>query len=108
MTKKLLINDTVRVAENQAQNWVSWMKGTVFPLALKSGYVESYRLTQIVGDGGEDGISFACQYICRDNDRYSNFINNFDPKIQQEQMNRFGGSFGSFRSILEILEEGSL
>jgi hypothetical protein len=108
MTNKLLINDTVRIAASHSDAWHSWMKQVVFPLALKSGTIESYQLTKITGDEADDGISFACQYICLNSDRYSDFINNFDPKIQQEQTNRFGGYFGSFRSVLEILEEGSI
>jgi len=108
MEYKLLINDTIRITESHADIWLKWMKQIVFPMVQKSPLIESYRLTRIKGDEANDGISFACQYICPDSVTYSNFINNFDPKIQQEQMNRFKGHFATFRSVLEIIEEGQM
>jgi len=106
MENKLLINDTIRIAHSEADSWLNWMQQIVFPILKKSSLIESYRLTRIKEDEADDGVSFACQYICSDSITYSDFINNFDPKIQQEQINRFSGKFGTFRSVLEILEEG--
>ena len=102
---KIIINDTVSLTPEVRENWLNWMKAIVFPLAQKSQLLESCRLTQIRNEGGEENSSFAVQYICSNSDTYSEFINNFDPKIQQEQNNRFRGHFGAFRTVLEVLEE---
>jgi len=103
---KLLINDTVSITPDQSDQWLSWMKSTVIPLIKNDQSIESFRLTKIKGESDENGVTYACQFICSDEENYSGFINNFDPKLQREQLNRFRGNFGSFRSILEVLEEG--
>jgi hypothetical protein len=105
---KILINDTIRISGELGDSWLQWMKTVVLPLVRNSGFIESYLISRIPEDDAGDGITFACQFICPDKDKYSDFINNFDPKIQQEQNNRFGGQFGRFRTILEVLEEGKI
>jgi len=104
--QKVLINDTVSIEVSEAENWLSWMRTIVLPLAKNSKSIESYRLTKIRDEEAQSGITYACQFICPDNEAYSDFINNFDLKFQNEQLNRFRGKFGAFRSVLEILDEG--
>lgn len=104
--KQILINDTIRISHEESQNWLNWMKNIVIPGIKKRDEIHSIRITKIQDDQGEDGITFACQYICPDTHTYSEFIDNFDLQIQQEQNNRFRGHFGSFRTVMEILLEG--
>ena len=102
---KLLINDTISIHPDHAKSWLNWIHLVVMPLVKKQSVIESFRLTKIRGNEDENGITYALQFICPDEGSYADFINNFDPKLQREQQNRFRGNFGSFRSILEIIDE---
>ena len=102
---KLLINDTISIHPQQAENWLNWIHAIVLPIVKKESGIESFRVTKIRGNDDENGISYALQFICPDETAYSDFIENLDPKLQQEQLNRFSGNFGTFRSVLEIIEE---
>jgi hypothetical protein len=103
---KLLINDTISVHPQHAENWLNWIQAIVLPVVKKESVIESFRVTRIRGNDDEHGITYALQFICPDETAYSDFIENFDPRLQQEQQNRFSGNFGAFRSVLEIIEEG--
>ena len=103
---QIIINDTIRISHAEAQNWLKWMKNIVIPGLKKREEIQGVRITKIMDDKGADGITFACQYICPDSHTYSEFIDNFDLKIQQEQNNRFRNHFGTFRTVMEILLEG--
>jgi hypothetical protein len=102
---KILINDTTSIHPAQAQNWIQWMQNIVIPLVKNESCIESFRLTKIKGGEDENGITYALQFICKDVADYQHFSQHFDPKLQEEQKNRFQGHFGSFRSVLEVLEE---
>lgn len=102
---KTLINDTISITPQHHESWLRWMRTIVMPMIKNEPALESFRLTRIKGGGDENGITYACQFICPNAQAYSDFIDNFDPKLQREQENRFSGNFGSFRSILEVLDE---
>lgn len=105
-SNKILINDTIQISHDKASVWLEWMQNIVIPGIQKQKEIHSVRVTKIMEGGGPDGITFACQYICPNTHTYSEFINNFDIKIQQEQNNRFQGHFGTFRTVMEIMLEG--
>jgi hypothetical protein len=102
---KLLINDTISIHPDHSKEWLNWIQQVVMPLVKKEDGIESFRLTKIQGNEDENGITYALQFICPDELAYKEFVGNFDPKLQREQLNRFRGNFGSFRSILEVLDE---
>jgi len=106
MKNKILINDTIRIDHKHESDWLEWIKRIALPSMMKSGWFESYKITKILGDEGNDGVSYAVQSICRNNEAYEHFIKELDLKIQTEQMNRFKGQYGAFRTLLEIIEEG--
>lgn len=105
-SNKILINDTIQISHDKVPAWLEWMQNIVIPGIQKRKEIHSVRVTKIIEDEVPHGITFACQYICLDTHTYSEFINNFDIKIQQEQNNRFRGHFGTFRTVMEIMLEG--
>lgn len=102
---KLLINDTISISNEYSKTWLNWMETIAIPLIKKESTIESFRLTRIKGGEDENGITFALQFIFKNEETYHQFVEGFDPKWQQEQQNRFRGQFGSFRSVLEVLED---
>ncbi len=66
-----------------------------------------FRICRVTGYE-ENGISFAIQYTASTLDDYNNYMKSFAPSLQGEHTARYGDKVSAFRTVLEILHEGSI
>ena len=103
---KVLYNVTVKIDEAVHQEWLSWMKNKHVPDVMRTGCFESYRITRILGDDNEHGVTFAMQYVARDISAFDTYQKEFAKALQQDHAETFKDRYAAFRTLMQIEEEG--
>jgi len=107
MMNRILYNVTCSVDVDIHQEWLEWMLKRHIPDVMKTGMFADFRICRVTGYE-ENGMSFAVQYTASTLEDYNNYMQNFAPALQGEHTARFGDKVSAFRTVLEILHEGSI
>lgn len=99
----ILYNVTVQTEPEIEAEWVKWMEEEHIPQLLATGLFEEARLCRMTGQGEDSAPTFAAQYLFASRAQYDAYINDFAPLMRQHGIDRFGGRFVAFRTVLEVL-----
>jgi hypothetical protein len=101
---QILYNVTIIIDHSVHEEWLTWMKEEHIPAVMATGQFLSNKMCKIIDEhSNDDGVTYAIQYIAQDMDTYHNYQQQFAPALQQETLQKFGGKFGAFRTVMEIL-----
>lgn len=103
---QILYNVTVKIDEAAHPEWLAWMKAHHIPDVMKTGCFESYRITRILGDDDEYGLTYAIQYVAENMAALENYQQMYAKALQQDHAERFANKYAAFRTVMQILEEG--
>lgn len=104
--QKVLYNVTVRIGHEKHIEWLEWMQKHHIPDVMATGRFLSYRMHKIIGDEAQDGVTYAIGYVAKNQNELDLYQTHDAPSLQQDHQQRFGGFFGAFRTIMQIVDEG--
>lgn len=99
----IIYNVTVSIDHNVHDNWLEWMKQVHIPDVMATGAFLENKISKVLADQDEGGITYAIQYICKDMDTYERYQKEHAPRLQQEHSARYEGKFAAFRTLLEVV-----
>jgi hypothetical protein len=103
---KILYNVTVKIDKEIHKEWLDWMLSKHIPDVMKTECFETFKVTKILGDDDEYGVSFAIQYIAPNMDTFQDYQLKHAPVLQQEHSDRYMNRYAAFRTMMEIVAEG--
>jgi hypothetical protein len=75
---------------------------------MTTGCFVNYRFTKVLHDVPDaTGTTYNAQYLVPSHAHYNLYLENFAPALQAKTKAKFGGSFAAFRTLLELVDEGS-
>ena len=102
----LIYNVTVKVSTEIKGEWLSWMQQEHIPEVMETACFNSYRLLHLEGYDDEEGITYAIQYSCPNNELLDIYQRDHAPDLQKKHQKKFDGKFVAFRTILKMIAEG--
>jgi Domain of unknown function (DUF4286) len=100
---QILYNVTVIIDHSVHEEWLEWMKTHHIPAVMNTGQFLSHKLCKIIEDHNSDGVTYAIQYIADSIETYYIYQEKYAPQLQQETQLKYGGKFGAFRTVMEIV-----
>jgi hypothetical protein len=102
----LIYNVTVKVSCETCDQWLNWMQLIHIPEVMATACFKSFRLLHLEGYDDDEGITYAIQYTCPNQELFDIYQREHAPQLQKKHLEMFEGKFVAFRTILRIIEEG--
>jgi hypothetical protein len=80
------------------------MKNEHIPEVLATGKFIDNKILKIREEYNPDGVTYGIQYTCENIDIFNDYEQNYAPALRRKTEERFGGKFGAFRTLLEVVE----
>jgi hypothetical protein len=103
---RILYNVTVKIESSSHEDWLEWMKTVHVPDVMATGYFITYKITRIIGDDDEHGITFATQYVAKDMDAFQTYQSQHAKRLQKDHSDRYANKYVAFRTLMQIEAEG--
>jgi hypothetical protein len=103
----VLYNVTVKIDHSAHQEWRQWMLNKHIPDVMATGMFADYRFCRLLGEGEEDGITYAIQYLAHSMASFQIYQERFAKDLQAEHTHHFSGKYVAFRTLLEVVDRGS-
>ena len=98
----ILYNVTINIDSTIHQEWLTWMKEIHIPEVMETGCFTENKVCRILAEE-EGGMSYSIQYFAPNMATYIKYQTEFAPSLQLEHTKRYGGKFGAFRTLLEVI-----
>jgi Domain of unknown function (DUF4286) len=98
---------TTLIDKTRETDWLAWMQSQHIRAVMETGCFVSYRFTKVVGDDENPGATYNVQYILPSHAHFDLYKREFGPGLQADTQKNFGGSYESFRTLLELVGEGT-
>src|SRR4029079_9437026 len=102
----LIYNVTVKVSSEACHDWLQWMQDIHIPEVMATACFKSFRLLHLEGYDDEEGITYAIQYTCPNQELFAIYQREHGPSLQRKHQHAFDGKFVAFRTILRMISEG--
>jgi hypothetical protein len=96
----IIYNVTINIEDDIKNEWIEWMKEVHIPDVMATNLFTEFRFCRVMVNE-ESGSTYSIQYSCKDMITFENYRDNYAPALQQEHLNKFGGKFVAFRTLLE-------
>lgn len=103
----IIYSVTVRVEENIAEEWKTWMVEQHIPDVMATGKFIEYRMCQVMVTTEEGGINYNIQYLCKDEETLNDYAKNHAPALQKDHNDKYAGKCNAFRTVLELVDHNS-
>ncbi len=100
----IIYNVTVKVENEIHDEWLQWMKEKHVPDVLASGYFSDCRICRVISMQDTDGVTYAFQYDCESTAVLHQYQVKAAPKLKQDVIDKYGGKFVAFRTLMEVVE----
>lgn len=100
-----IYNVTVKIDNELATDWLSWMQTVHIPDVIATGMFMGYKICRLLSND-DDGMTYAIQYQCKDLATLQRYSTQYAPKLQAEHTARYTNKYVAFRTVLEVLDEG--
>lgn len=99
----VLYNMTIKIEQVVHDDWLSWMQQTLIPAYLNTGLFLEYKFCRIMGDVDEYGITYALQFVSKDEKTFQVYRQLHAGRLQQLQAERYPDQYVTFRTLMEIV-----
>ena len=99
----IIYNVTVNIDHDSHDDWLDWMKSVHIPDVMATGSFLENKISKVLSDQDDGGVTYAIQYVSKDMDTYENYLKEHAPRLQQEHSARYEGKFAAFRTLLEVV-----
>jgi len=98
---------TISVENHIHDEWLAWMLEIHLPQVMDTGCFASYRMLLMLDEEEGQGTTYNLQYTAPDMEAYKRYAADFAPGLQAETKKLFDGKYVAFRTLLEVMAEGS-
>jgi hypothetical protein len=99
----IIYNVTVNIDDSCHDEWLEWMKSVHIPEVVNTGCFTHGKIFRIMVNE-QQGTSYSIQYTANSMEEVDRYLNNFAQALRDDAMNKFGGKFTAFRTLLEHIE----
>lgn len=96
-----IYNVTINIEDSIHDEWLTWMKETHIPDVMDTGMFLRNRILQVMVEE-ESGTTYSIQYEVQDMETLKLYQEMYSPKLQQDLIDKFGGKFVAFRTVLRV------
>ena len=100
----ILYHVTIKIDQKVAAEWLSWMRAVHIPDVMATGCFQAYRITRMLYEDQEEGITFSVQYIAGNEEDLRYYSEHHAPRLQKEHREKFHNQFVAYRTVHEIIE----
>ena len=101
----IIYNVTIKVDTTIAEAWLQWLLTEHVPDVMKSGCFSNYKVVQLLEVDDSEGPTYAIQYNAELKADYNRYIDKHAPIMRQKSIDKWGGKFIAFRSVMQVIEE---
>lgn len=101
----IIYNVTINLQEQIHDQWLLWMNNEHIPEVMATGKFLSARLVRVHVDQPIEGIAFAAQYLCKDQQTLQRYYAEDAPKMREKGLRLWGEQALYFRTELEVISE---
>ncbi len=99
-----IYNVSVKTDASIATAWERWMLHEHMPELLATGLFSECRLSRLADtDDEDDSPTYSAQYTCPSRAEYERYIAQHAAAMRQKGLDKFGGGFVAFRSVMDVL-----
>lgn len=98
----IIYNVTIKVEKDIVEEWLKWMKQEHIPELMKTGLFVDSRLCKLLEHDDEDSKTYIAQYFMDSMEDYHTYISEHSTKMREKGINRFGGKFIAFRTVMAV------
>jgi hypothetical protein len=99
-----IYNVTVKTDATISEAWERWMLEEHMPELLSTGLFTECRLSRLTDtDDDDDSPTYSAQYTCSSRAEYERYIAKHAAEMRQKGLDKFGGGFVAFRSVMDVL-----
>jgi len=99
----IIYNVTIKANNEIANDWVRWMREEHMPELMQTGLFIESRLHRLLEQDESEGVTYIAQYYCNSLQEYNKYISEHSQIMREKGIQRFGGKFAAFRTIMEVL-----
>lgn len=100
-----IYNVTVKTDASIADTWERWMIAEHMPELLATGLFTECRLARLTDtEDDDDSPTYSAQYTCPSRAEYERYLTEHASLMRQKGLEKFGGGFVAFRSVMEVLD----
>ena len=99
-----IYNVTIKADAAIAAAWERWMLDEHMPELLATGLFTECRLSRLADlDDDDSNPTYSAQYTCASRAEYERYIAGHSAAMRQKGLDKFGGGFVAFRSVMDVL-----
>ena len=99
----IIYNVTIKVNHAIEKDWMAWIKEEHIPDIINTGCFTHAVILQLLETDETEGPTFAIQYHAQSKALYNAYINNFAATMRQKALDKWGGNFIAFRTVMHII-----
>ena len=97
----LIYNITTKVEHAIANNWAQWMKNDHIPAIMQTRKFVRFNFSKLIDVDETDGLTYSVQFFANIKKDYDQYIQQHSAQLRKEAIDKWGGKFISFRSLME-------
>jgi hypothetical protein len=101
----IIYNVTIKVDATIAEVWLQWLLAEHVPGVMQSGCFSNYKVMQLLEVDDSEGPTYAIQYYAESKADYNRYIENYAAVMRQNSIDKWGGQFIAFRSVMQVIKE---
>lgn len=99
----IIYNVTIKVDSAVAAAWLPWLLNEHIPDVLNTGCFLYYKTVRLLEVDDSEGPTYAVQYTAQSKADYNRYIELYAPLMRQKSIDKWGGAFMAFRSVMEVV-----
>ncbi len=100
----IVYNITIKISPEIEKEWIDWQKKEQIADVMASGMFERHSFYRLLEQEESDGITYVIQYFASSDKKYKTYIEETAPLLRQKAIDRWGGKFITFCTLMEVVD----
>lgn len=99
----ILYNVTIKIARDNEEEWLHWMKSDHIPEVMKTGMFTGFHVCRLLEQAEDEDTTYVIQYRCENKEKLDHYFKHFAPALRAQHDSRYKNKFVAFRTVMEIV-----
>jgi len=99
----IIYNVTTKVDKDIQEEWLIWLKEEHITDVLNTGCFTKANILRLLETDDTEGPTYAIQYYGESKALYNLYIEKYATLVRQKSIDKWGGQFIAFRSVMQIV-----
>lgn len=99
----IIYNVTTKVDKLIQEEWLSWLKEEHITEILDTGCFTKANILRLLETDDTEGPTYAIQYYAESKALYNLYIEKYATLMRQKSIDKWGGQFIAFRSVMQTV-----